>query len=69
MLLVLAYIAQSMYECNVEVWKCICAIYFLRIVVEVKSFGPPHVLELWLCIGKGMLPVEYFISNKSSFLC
>ena len=43
--------------------------HFLKIVVEVKASGPPHVLALWLGVSKGMLPVRYFRSNKSSFLC
>ena len=40
---------------------------FLKIVVEVKASGPPIVLKLWLGVGKGMLPVKYFRSNKASF--
>ena len=31
--------------------------HFLEIVVEVKALGLPHVLELWLGVSKGMLPV------------
>ena len=41
--------------------------HFLPIVVEVKAMGPPHVLKLWLGVSKGMLPVEYFRSNRSFF--
>ena len=41
--------------------------YFLKIVVEVKTSGPPHVLDLWLWACNGMLPVKYFRSSKSSF--
>ena len=41
--------------------------YFLKIMVEVKASGPPHVLGLWLGVSKRMLPVGYFCSNKSSF--
>ena len=41
--------------------------HFLKIVVEVKASGPPHVLKLWLVISKGMLPITYFHSNKASF--
>ena len=41
--------------------------HFLRIVVEVKASGPPHVLTLWLGVRKGMLLVAYFHSNKASF--
>ena len=26
--------------------------HFLKIVVEVKAFGPPHVLTLWLAVSK-----------------
>ena len=36
-------------------------------VVEVKASGPPHVLKVWLEASNGMLPVEYFRSNKTSF--
>ena len=44
-------------------------LHFLDIVVLVTASGPPHVLRLWLGVGKGMLPVKYFCSNKASFLC
>ena len=40
-----------------------------KIVVEVKALGLSHVLKLWLWVRKGMLPVEYFCSNKAPFLC
>ena len=43
------------------------SITFLKIVVEVKAPGPPHILQLWLGVSKGMLPVKYFRSNKTSF--
>ena len=33
--------------------------HLLKIVLEMKALGPPHVLELWLAVSKGMLPVEY----------
>ena len=36
-------------------------------MAEVKASGPSHVLELWMGVIKGMLPVEYIRSNKSSF--
>ena len=41
---------------------------FIKIVVEVKTSGPPHVLRLWLGVSKVMLPVQYFCSNKASFV-
>ena len=28
---------------------------------------PPHILELWLGVNKGMLPVKCFCSNNASF--
>ena len=34
----------------------------------MQASGPPHVLELWLGISKGMLPVKYFRCNKASFV-
>ena len=40
---------------------------FLRMLVEVNALGRPHVLELWLRVSKGMLPVRYFCYNKASF--
>ena len=43
--------------------------HFLKIVVEVKASGPPHVLKLWLGVIKGMLPVGYLCFMKFSFLC
>ena len=42
--------------------------YFSNIVVDDKALGPPHLLELCLSISKGMLPVKYVCTNKSS-LC
>ena len=36
---------------------------FLKIVVEVKSLGPPHALKLWL----GVSNVKYICFNKASF--
>ena len=44
-----------------DLWTTTC----LRTVVggrqghaPCKASGPPHVLELWLGVGKGMLPVK-----------
>ena len=42
--------------------------HFLKIVVEEKAVAPPHVLNLWLGVSKGMLPVKYISSNKASFV-
>ena len=42
--------------------------HFFNVVVELKASGPPHVFELWLGVSKVMLPVEYFCSNKASFV-
>ena len=39
----------------------------LKIVVEVKVSGPPHVVKLWVGIGNGMLSVKYFHFIKASF--
>ena len=36
--------------------------HFLKIVVEVKASGQPHVMKVWLGVSKGMLHVEYFCS-------
>ena len=47
--------------------RAIVMLHFLRNVVEVKASRPPHVFKPWLVVGKGMLPVKYFRSNKSSF--
>ena len=33
-------------------------------MVEVKASAALHVLELWLGVSKGMLPVKYFCSTK-----
>ena len=41
--------------------------YFLLIVVDVIALGPPHVLKLFFGVGKDMIPVKYFCSNKASF--
>ena len=41
--------------------------HFLKIVVEVKTSGRPHVMKVSLGVSKGMLHVKYFCSNKSFF--
>ena len=41
---------------------------FLKIVVEVKSSGPPHVLKLVAGKNKGMLPVNTFAPTKLLFV-
>ena len=41
--------------------------HFLKIVVEVTTWGPPHLSKLWLWVSKGMLPVIYFCYDKASF--
>ena len=41
--------------------------HFMKLVVEVKASGPLHVIKLWSGVSKGMLPVKYFFSNKTSF--
>ena len=53
--------------CSVPACRTSFPPHFLRIVVEMRSSGPPHILWLWLGVGKGMLPVRCFCSNKSSF--
>ena len=40
----------------------------LNIMVDVIGSGPPHVLELWLWVSKGMLPVRYFRSTMPLFV-
>ena len=42
--------------------------HFLKNLVEVKAWGPPHVFLLWLGVSRGMLPVKYLCSNKA-YLC
>ena len=39
--------------------------HYLKIAVEMKASGPPHVLKMWLVVSKGILSVEYFHSNKA----
>ena len=36
----------------------------LKIVVWVMTSRPLHVLNLWLGVSKGILPVTYFLSNS-----
>ena len=38
---------------------------FHKIVAELKSSGPPHVLKLWLVASMGMLPVECFLCQSN----
>ena len=42
--------------------------HFLKIVVEVKALGPPHVLRMWLGVCTGMLPMKYFYSYNTFFM-
>ena len=42
-------------------------LHFLKIVVEVRALGLPHILTFWLEVSRGMLPVKYFCFNKCSF--
>ena len=42
--------------------------HFIKIVVEVKASGPPHVIKLWLGETKGMLPVKCYCSAKPLFV-
>ena len=37
-------------------------------MVEVKARGPPHVIILWMGVGKGMLPVKYLVPTKPRFV-
>ena len=43
--------------------------HFLRIVVDAKASGPPHILELWFGVIMGMLSVKYFRSKQIIVLC
>ena len=38
--------------------------HFLKIVVEVKVSGPPHVLTLCLGVSKGIPPARYSCFTK-----
>ena len=51
-----------------DVEKRVFTTHFINIVVEAKDSGSSHDLKLWLEGSKGMFPVKYFYSNKSS-LC
>ena len=42
--------------------------HFLKIVVEVKASGPPHVIKLWLGVSMEMLPVSTFAPTKPLFV-
>ena len=42
--------------------------HFLQIVVEMKPLALSHVLELWLGVSKGMLPVEYLTPTNHLFM-
>ena len=48
--------------------KLVFTSHFLKIVVEVKASGPPHVLDLWLGASKGMLPVKVKASGPPHVL-
>ena len=39
----------------------------LKTVAWVKTSGQPHVLKLWLVVGKGMLPVNTFTPTEPLF--
>ena len=45
-------------RCSVSAFPSLFfAPHFVKIVVEVKASGPPHVLRLWFGLCKGMLDV------------
>ena len=37
--------------------------HFLKIVVDVKALGPPHVLRLSLWVSKGILPIKHSLQQ------
>ena len=41
---------------------------FKKIAVEVNILTQPHILQLWLGVSKGILPVKYFHSVKLFFV-
>ena len=41
--------------------------HFIKIMVEVKASGPPHLLKLWLGISKGMLSANSFTPTNHLF--
>ena len=66
-----AELLQNSYFCSY--WrschpKLVFPPHVVIIVAEVKATGPPHVLQLWLGVGKGILPVKY-ISCKKTSIC
>ena len=38
--------------------------HFINIVLKAKASRPPHVLKLWMDVGKCMLTEKYFCSTK-----
>ena len=50
--------------CSIPTHELVFPPHFLKIVVEVKASGPPHVLKQCLAVSKGMLSVQ-----RSLFLC
>ena len=41
--------------------------FLLLKVVEVNALGPPHDLELWLEVGKVMLPMKHIFTLTTFF--
>ena len=41
--------------------------YRIKLFLPVGLLAQPHVLQLWLGVSMGMLPVKYFCSIKASF--
>ena len=48
--------------------KLLLTPHFLDIVVNVDVTGPPHISKLWLGVNSDLLPVKYFLPEKS-FVC
>ena len=48
--------------------RLVFMLYFLKIVVEYKALGPPHVLKLWFFVNMGMLPVNTIAVTNHFFL-
>ena len=47
---------------------CFHTTFLIICGIEVNVLGPPHALELWLGVIKGMRHVEHFHSNSSSLV-
>ena len=55
-------------ECSVPVIQSYFPPHFVKTVVSLKALVKSHIVELWMEVGKAMLPMKCFGLRKVSYL-